>query len=340
MIDERREAQASLYALGALAPEEVVEFEAALRASRELRLLVQELQGTAGAMVAAFPQVAAPPALKARILQTISDREAVGNKRASIDAPREGAWVFWVPWALAACFALLCVLLISLGHSLRQQSVVLRQELDEMQADSLALHEQLARLETQSSLQVTNYQTRIHEIQQQVVKRIEELNRQNSAVTNQLNLQNSDARRQLVQSRDQAERLAREKKALEEAISQMTVPDRDRYNNSRLAVLRPTVDGLAGVIGASLWSANDQRGILVLENLPPLPASQTYQFWLIDPRLAIPISGGVVPRSPSGSLSVQFVPQIRVDNAERFAVSIEPAGGSATPTGKIVLASK
>jgi anti-sigma-K factor RskA len=108
----------------------------------------------------------------------------------------------------------------------------------------------------------------------------------------------------------------------------------------RLAVLRPTAIGAPNSLGASAWSAQDQRGLLILENLPPLPPNQSYQLWLIDPKLAIPISGGVLPPESAGSVRVQFSPEIRVDSAERFAVSIEPRGGSRTPSPRIVLASQ
>jgi anti-sigma-K factor RskA len=85
-----------------------------------------------------------------------------------------------------------------------------------------------------------------------------------------------------------------------------------------------------------VWNAQDQRGLLVLEGLPPPGAGQTYQLWLIDPKLAQPISGGVLPDNPGGSLRVQFSSPVRVETAERFAISIEPRGGSVRPTRVIM----
>jgi anti-sigma-K factor RskA len=338
MIDERREAQASLYVLGGLPPQEVREFEGAMRGDLELQLLVKELSGTAGAMVAAFPRVNPPPALKARILDAIKNRENTRNNIVPLESARDDSWMFWVPWALAACFALLCVLLISLGHSLREKTLALNQQLEERTDETLSLREQVAQMESRTSEQSTNYQTSIAEIKRQAVQRVEEINRQAAAITNQLLLQNAESRRQLAQARDQAERLGREKKMLEEAL-QATVGDKDRLANSRLAVLRPTADGAPGVVGASVWNATDQKGLIVVENLPALPPTQSYQFWLIDPKLGIPINGGVLPVGQGGSVRAQFAPQIRVDNAERFAISIEPAGGSPVPT-KVVYASR
>ena len=96
----------------------------------------------------------------------------------------------------------------------------------------------------------------------------------------------------------------------------------------------------AGAIGAAMWSAQDQRGMIVLENLPPLPANQSYQLWLIDPKLAIPVSGGVLPANTAGSVRLPIATQFRVDAVDRFAMTIEPLGGMPTPTlNRMVLAS-
>src|SRR5205823_4049740 len=119
MMDERREAQASLYALGALPAEEMVEFESALRADLQLQLLVKELRGTAGAMVAAFPRVAPPPALKQRLFEALEQRPALEQDVVALEPGWAWGWMDWVPWALAACFAILCVALIAIGKSLR-----------------------------------------------------------------------------------------------------------------------------------------------------------------------------------------------------------------------------
>lgn len=271
----------------------------------------------------------------------IEDPKATARPAADTtpDATPENPWPFWAPWALAGCFAILSVLLLSLGQSLRQQLAVATEE-------SRSLREQVARIEDQSALEGTNYHTRITDIQRQVVHRVEELNRQHATLTNQLQLQNTEARQQLLQARDQIRQLGREKKALEEAIRQMTVPDPDRLSSSRLVILRPTPDGPAGVIGAVLWNPSEQRGILVLESLPPPPAGQSYQLWLTDPRLAIPINGGVLPRSTASTAStatsqrIPFQPQIRVDNAERFSLTLEPAAGSPSATGNAILSSR
>jgi len=335
MIDERREAQASLYALGALPAEETREFEAAMRGDLQLQLLVKDLQSAARSLAAAIPQVAPPPGLRQKILQAIDESE-----NAPTAAGAEGSWMFWVPWALAACFAILCVLLVSLGHSLRQQSVRLQHELNQKNLESAQLQEQVTQIETSAEQNATNYQLRIKEIQRQVVQRMEDINRQTAALSNQLQQQHDETRRQLGQVQSAADTLKREKRMLEEALAGVSNGEKDKMSNVRLTTLRPTAAGAAGSLGASVWSTQDQRGQLVLENLPPLGPNQSYQLWLIDPKLAIPISGGLLPSDGNASIRVQFSPEIRVDGAERFAVSIEPKGGSRTPSPRIVLSSQ
>ncbi len=336
MIDERRETQASLYVLGALPPDELIEFEAGLRSDLELQLLVKELRGTAGAMVGAFPRVAPPPALKQRILAAIDERGGVAPGSVPLDE-RAPSWMAWVPWALAACFAILCVALISIGKTLRQHAVELTTQLEEKSQQTADLHQQVENLQARISQQTTNYQDRLVEVQKQLIQRIEEINRQTAFITNQLQQQHADTRRQMVVYRDRIVDLESANKALNEALTSLA--SNDRFAAARIAVLRPTPNGTPGSIGAALWSAQDQRGLLVLENLPPIQPNQSYQLWLIDPKLAVPVSGGVLPANAVGSVRVPIATQFRVDSVDRFAMSVEPLGGMPTPTGKIVLAS-
>ena len=325
MIDERRKAQASRHVLGALPPEEAREFEAALRADPKLRLLVKELRGTAGRRVAAAPQTPA----------SIGVRSSAPANVIAPDDDQNAAWAGWMPWALAACFAILCVALVSIGRSLREQAVALNQQLEEKNLHTAELQQQLDQLQSQAGQQTTNLQTRIVDLQKQVLERIESINRQNAALTNRLHQEKADVQRQMAVYRNQAEQLQKEKKVLEDAL--IATAASDRLASSRIAVLRPTADGPAGVVGASVWSPQDQRGLLVLEGIPPPPPSQVYQLWLTDPALRTPVSGGVLQVGPGGSIRLQFAAPVRVEKAERFAISVEPVGGVAAPAGKIIM---
>ena len=110
-----------------------------------------------------------------------------------------------------------------------------------------------------------------------------------------------------------------------------------QQNQGQLAFLaNPTqIVPLAGTDKAptagGVFYQHDSRALLVLHGLPPLPADQTYQLWLI------PAQGDP---TPAGLLAVPSVEPNRLqvslpENAlayQAIGVSIEPAGGSPLPT--------
>jgi anti-sigma-K factor RskA len=336
MIDKRTENQASRYVLGALPPGEARAFEAAMLADPKLRLLVKELRGTAGARVATIPPPSLSPGLPQRALAVAHDRSPATAGVIVSDDSRNDSWTSWMPWALAACFAILCVTLVSIGRSLREQAVALNQQLEERNLHTAELQQQLDQLQSRADHQTTNYQTRLAEAQKEFLQRNAEINRQYAARTNQLHQERADAQRQMMIYRNQAEALQKEKKALEDAL--IATAASDRLASSRIAVLRPTADGPPGAIGASVWSPQDQRGLLVLEGIPPPLPSQVYQLWLIDPAFRTPVSGGVLQVGRGGSVRLQFAAPVRVETAERFAITVETVGGVTTPSGKTIMA--
>jgi anti-sigma-K factor RskA len=335
MMDKRKETQASLYVLGALPPVEARAFEATMSADPKLRLLVKELRGTAGAKVPAFPRADLPRGLRQEVPATTDERPHAPAVGVTSDDSSSASWAGWMPWALAACFAILCVVLVSIGRSLREQAVALNQQLEETNLHAAELHQQLDQLQFRADHQTTNYQTRLVEAQKEFLQRIAEINRQTAARTNQLHQEMAESQRQMTIYRNQAEQLRKEKKALEDAL--IATAASDRLASARIAVLRPTADGPTGAIGASIWSPQDQRGLLVLEGIPPPLPSQAYQLWLIDPAHRAPVSGGVLQVGPGGSVRLQFASPVRIETAERFAISVEAAGGVAAPTGKTIM---
>jgi anti-sigma-K factor RskA len=89
--------------------------------------------------------------------------------------------------------------------------------------------------------------------------------------------------------------------------------------------------------GARLQMAFDPNGHLaqvVVSNLPQLPASQTYQFWLIGEQ---PVSGGLFRVDERGVGSFVVESDTPLGQYESIGVSREPAGGSDTPTTDQIL---
>jgi len=344
MIDERTETQASLYALGALPPDEAREFEAAMRRDPRLRALVEELQDAADAMTAGFPRVAPQAELKAKVMAAIDSRPTpavVPANVADLDPARLPGWMAWMPWALAACFAVLCVVLISVGKNMREQALSLSEQLDERNAEAADLKNQLDEIQALASARMTNYERRIFGIETQVIARIAELNRQTAALTNQLFREHTNFARRLAGAEDDVRRYAATNRALLEAIGGMALSSNERFSNARIALMRPTSDGPAATVGASVWIPGDQRGLLVLEKLPAVQnaALQDYQLWLIGPDAPTPVSAGVFLPDGSGAVRLQYNAAVSVRTVDKFAVTVEPKGGVPQPTGKIILLS-
>ena len=80
--------------------------------------------------------------------------------------------------------------------------------------------------------------------------------------------------------------------------------------------------------------ASDQARLLI-SSLPPLSASQQYQLWLI--RDGKRTSGGVFSVAQNGTADVLISSAQPYANYDSVGITIEPYGGSPSPTGEKVL---
>ena len=87
-----------------------------------------------------------------------------------------------------------------------------------------------------------------------------------------------------------------------------------------------------------IWNARE-GGLLIAAGLPSPPEGKTYQLWAIAGQNA-PVSAGVFGVDARGAGSLQVSPLPGVDKVTVFAVTLEPAGGVAAPSGAMVLAGK
>lgn len=81
-----------------------------------------------------------------------------------------------------------------------------------------------------------------------------------------------------------------------------------------------------------------ERGALMMEanNLKPVPAGKTYELWVI-PTNGAPVPAGTFTPNAEGYASVVLPKLPSGVPAKAFGITIENAGGSATPTMPIVL---
>jgi hypothetical protein len=87
--------------------------------------------------------------------------------------------------------------------------------------------------------------------------------------------------------------------------------------------------------GRMLWHAT-AGGLLVAQGLPPAPEGKTYQLWAIAGTRA-PVPAGVFAVDARGVGTLRVVPLQTGDGLDAFAVTLEPAGGVAAPTGGMYL---
>lgn len=94
-------------------------------------------------------------------------------------------------------------------------------------------------------------------------------------------------------------------------------------------------DPQPGARGKVFWSPKAKRGVLLAGNLTPLPPGKQYELWVFAK--GKPVAAGVFDADPSGRAIFESADLATIDQAENFAVTVEPQGGVSAPTGPIVL---
>lgn len=85
------------------------------------------------------------------------------------------------------------------------------------------------------------------------------------------------------------------------------------------------VTGKEGSIATVYWDTRSRDVYLMANNLPPVPSGKQYQLWaLIDGK---PVDAGMISDCTSFLCHLK-----KVTGAQAFAITLEKAGGSATPT--------
>ena len=124
---------------------------------------------------------------------------------------------------------------------------------------------------------------------------------------------------------DSLERQIAEKDRLLSAISGSTV------TVIELSASEPSAAG-----GRMFWDRSANRWTLFAHDLPRPPAGKSYQLWLITPTAKT--SAAVFTPRANGAAVVTAEYVLDRDALETVAVTEEPAGGVAQPTGRIIIA--
>jgi anti-sigma-K factor RskA len=88
--------------------------------------------------------------------------------------------------------------------------------------------------------------------------------------------------------------------------------------------------------GQLLWNPVTRKGMLLTTALPQTPSEKAYELWGIAGAEAVP--AGVFTVNERGQVVFRLPPLPESKPFDKFAVTLEPAGGVPQPTGAMVLA--
>jgi anti-sigma-K factor RskA len=132
----------------------------------------------------------------------------------------------------------------------------------------------------------------------------------------------------------QIRELQRQQTALAERLSNdQTALSMLSYPSTQSLVVNPDIQNLAG---SMLVDREKRIAVLVLWNLPPLEAGQTYQAWLIDSD-GNRVSGGLFVADGQRYTTITVRAPIPMGEFDGLGVTVEPSGGSEGPTGPRIL---
>lgn len=121
MKAENQQENAALYALDALTPDERAEFLKEVAEDAELAALVVEMRDAAAWVAYSATNVEPPPGLKAQLMRSLADSTSTDQPLRTRNRPTydhaKPAAPQWIPWALAAGFAIFAGVLWGTGKN-------------------------------------------------------------------------------------------------------------------------------------------------------------------------------------------------------------------------------
>lgn len=298
-------AQADIYALDALDGDELTAFESHLAAGcPECERHIHTTREMLAFLPRSLPPVPPSVAVKERILaQIVPERP---QPRSVSPAPKRRWWLIGVSTLAAAS------LLLVLSYQLYQTQQELQRVHGVISALRAELEQRDALLQAERrELQLAS--TRVASLQAELAKRDDLL----------------EAERRELQ------RIERAVATLESEIS---VRDETLRALSSPQVRLVRLAGLAASPAASaqlLWNPTTRTGLLLTRGLPPTPANKVYELWAIAGNEPVP--AGIFEVDAAGYAFLRLPALPRARRFDKFAVTLEPAGGVPKPTGTMHL---
>jgi anti-sigma-K factor RskA len=351
MTHEQFREHVPLYVVGALDGDELHEFEryaAEHRAACEPE--IAEFQAIADQIALGAPPAAPSPAVFHRVMATIEDyNRMVTRARVAERREREefsvGALVFrWMPWVATAALAALVVVLNGRLHKVNDQLAVATTHSNELvsqgtnqQSKFVELNGQIAELTARIAAQSTEFKEQTDQLRTQNAEQKQDIEAL-QAVNNRLTAEKAELQRIADELRQKLDRgdaqvAALEKKLTEQAASLELVMD------PAIRVAQMTdPKGQTKAIAKVYWHDVKKTGLVVVSNLDPVVQGKgkCLELWTIC-GTEKPVAAGIGWTDASGHGILQIKLEKPIACADKFAVSVERAGGVPAPEGPIVL---
>jgi anti-sigma-K factor RskA len=143
--------------------------------------------------------------------------------------------------------------------------------------------------------------------------------------------QNVRLKSSVVQSAGMLERQRLELEQAQRIADLLKAPDAVSYEVLPVSLKIPPPPA-----GKAIYSRQRNGLVFVASNLRALPSDKAYELWLI-PNQGAPIPAGVFKPDAHGGALVINPPLPAGVEAKAFAITIEPEGGSKTPTPPIIM---
>jgi hypothetical protein len=301
MIDDQTDELASLNAFDLLEGAEREHFVAELKANPELRARSAEFHGVVASIALAVPVSQPPESLKARILESAS-KWAAPSPQNPVQEPIPFPFQALIPWLAAACLG------FAVWYGVRYTQA---------QRDIAALRDQQA--VAQAALEASKAELAAAHIQ------VDDATRQLS-----------DARRQVAESRRQ---LAESAARIADLDSRLK--SEGDLANYKISTLASMLGNSPAAVAVAVWDPAREQGVLTVSKLPATAAEKDYQLWIIDAKVANPVSAGVFAVDPvTGDAHIVFKGDKPTHSVAKFAVSLERKGGVPAREGPVVLLSQ
>jgi anti-sigma-K factor RskA len=325
--------QADIYALGALDGDELTAFEAHLAAGcADCEHQIRTAREALTLLPRSLTPVAPSPSVRERALAQIAAEAPMPRPVARL--PRQRWWAIGVRALVAA--GLLIALSYNLYHMQQELQhergviVALRAELAQRDATLQAEHQEVQRMQAL----VASLQSAIAEREEALQAEQQEHRRAADMVAA---LQAELARREstLEAERRELQRVERVVATLRDELDARDVTLR-QLSAPQVRLVR--LAGLAPSPGASaqlLWNPATRTGMLLTAGLRQIPRDRVYELWAIAGNEPVP--AGIFEVDEAGHAFLRLPPLPRTRRFDKFAVTLEPAGGVPKPTGPMHL---